>query len=345
MDTTPAEAAQAVALLQTGLGQRQVALQLNLSRSAVQRVFHKYRETGAFTRRPGTGRVRSTSETDDRFIVSTSLRARRLNAVKLQQKLQEVRNVSISRWTVRRRLKEQELTPHRAANGPKLTAAHRTARRIFAQEHYNWTLEQWRTVMFSDECRICLFGNDGRERVYRRPGERYSQCCIEERVAYGGGSVMVWAGISLEAKTDIVFVVGPDRHNAGGLTAHRYIEEILAEHVVPFAGFIGDNFLFMQDNARPHTARITMDYLRSVNIPVMDWPARSPDLNPIEHIWDELKRRVRARNPVPETLRELKTAVEEVWAEIPQEFVSNLIRSMRNRMNECRRARGGNTRY
>lgn len=346
MDTTPSEAAQAVALLQAGLGQREVARQLNLTRSSVQRVFQRFQATGAFSRRPGTGRVRSTSEQDDRFIVVNSLRNRRLNAVHLQQKLRETRNVSISRWTVRRRLAEKNLTSHKAANGPKLTPSHRQARLRFAQEHENWTLEQWRTVLFSDECRICLFGNDGRERVYRRPGERFSQCCIEERVAYGGGSCMVWAGISLEAKTDIVFVTGPGvGPNSRGLTAHRYIEEVLAEHVVPFAGYIGDNFMLMQDNARPHTARITQEYLREVNIPAMDWPARSPDLNPIEHVWDELKRRIRARHPTPETLHQLKTAIEEEWAGIPQDFHHKLIRSMKNRMRACRLARGGNTRY
>lgn len=157
---------------------------------------------------------------------------------------------------------------------------------------------------------------------------------------------MVWAGISLEAKTEIVFITGPGtRRNAGGLTARRYIEEILANHVVPLAENIGDEFILMQDNARPHTARITKEYLEEAGISVMEWPARSPDLNPIEHLWDELKRRIRGRNPAPETLLQLREAIEEEWAGIPQDVVKKLIRSMKNRMTACRRARGGNTRY
>lgn len=156
MDTTPTEAAQLVSLLEAGYGQREVARRLNLSRSAVQRVYRRYLETGTFVRRPGTGRPRATTERDDRFIATTSLRDRGLNAVQLQQQLRDVRGVAISRWTVRRRLKERNLTSHKPATGPKLTVAHRRSRLEFAREHVNWTLEDWRSVLFSDETRICL---------------------------------------------------------------------------------------------------------------------------------------------------------------------------------------------
>lgn len=101
----------------------------------------------------------------------------------------------------------------------------------------------------------------------------------------------------------------------------------------------------MHDNARPHVAAVVRQYLHEVGIPVMEWPARSPDLNPIEHLWDELKRRIRARPNTAENLQELKVAIEEEWDGIPQEFVVTLIRSMKNRMEATIRARGGNTSY
>lgn len=344
MDTTPEKAAQVVALIEAGQNQSAVARQLNISRYSVRRVYQRYRETGGFERRRGSGRARATTQRDNRFLVTTALRNRRLTAVELAQQLQQVREVVVSRWTVRRRLAEGGLTAHRPANGPKLTPAHRRARFRFAQEHVNWTADQWKAVLFSDESRMCLHDNDGRGRVYRRRSERFSQCCITERVAYGGGSCMFWGGISLERKTELVFIVGANiRRQTRGLTSQRYIEEVLQEHVVPFGRLIGSNFLFMHDNARPHTAAIVRQYLQEVNVPVMEWPARSPDLNPIEHLWDELKRKIRGRNSAPANLQELQNALKEEWDAMPQDFIRNLIESMGNRCEAVIRARGGNT--
>lgn len=344
MDTSSEEAAQVDALLQQGISQREVARRLNLSQSAVSRVYRRFQETGSYSRRPDTSRRRLTSERDDRFIVSTSLRNRHLTGVSVQQQLREVRGVSVSQWTVRRRLREANLIPRRPARGPKLTTAHRQARLEFAREHINWSAEQWRSVLFTDECRVCLHGSDRRARVYRRPGERFAQCCFAETVSFGGGSCMMWAGISLEGKTELVFIPGGGR--GGGLTAARYVEDILLDHVLPYEGYTEDGFLLMHDNARCHTARITRQFMDEVGIQTMDWPALSPDLNPIEHLWDELKRKVRARNPAPASIGELKTALEEEWERLPQKLVKKkLIRSMKNRLRSVIQARGGNTKY
>lgn len=343
MDTTEAEVAVVVRLLQEGRSQRSVAAELNLTQSTVSRVYKRYEQTGAFTSRPRTGRRRCTSERDDRFIVTTLLRDRHLTGVAVQQRLREARGVAVSEWTVRRRLQQANLTPKRAATGPRLLQRHRIARRIFAEEHMGWTLEQWTPVLFSDECRMCLNGCDRRNKVYRRPGERFAQCCFAERVAYGGGSVMFRGGISFDGRTELVFVPGGGR--GGGLTAAKYITDILEEHVVPYAGMFDEGFLLMQDNAPCHTARATGAYLREVGVNTMDWPAMSPDLNPIEHMWDCLKRRVRKRDPVPANIEDLKTALLEEWDAIPQDYIRSLIRSMRRRLNCVGRAYGGNTRY
>lgn len=340
MSTTPQQAAQVVALFSEGLTQRTVARQLGMSQSTVSRVF---RGEGSYNQRPRPGRSRCTSDRDDRFIVTSMLRNRHLTGVDVQQNLRDVRGVAVSEWTVRRRLKEANLTPRRPATGPKLTPHHRQARLTFVRNHLNWTLEQWRSVLFTDETRVCLHGSDRRGRVYRRPGERFAQCCITETVAYGGGSCMVWAGISVDSKTEIVFV--PSGGRGGGLTAERYITGIRRGHVVPYAASIGDNFTLMHDNARCHTSRQAQQFLNEANIATIDWPARSPDLNPIEHLWDELKRRVRHRDPAPSTIDELKEALIEEWSEIPQDTIKKLIISIKNRVQAVIRARGGNTRY
>lgn len=264
MDTTAEEAAQVVALLQTGLRQVEVARQLNISRFRVQRVYRRFQETGGYIRRHGSGRRRCTTVRDDRYIVSTSLRNRFSNAVEVQQQLRATRRTAVSVSTIRRRLREKNLLPRRAATGPQLTAIHRRTRKRFSETHEPWTFNQWRNVLFSDETRVCLYTNDRRRRVYRRPGERFTPACTVETVSFGGGSCMFWGGISIDGKTDLVCVsrAGGGR-GQGSLTAHRYITEILEEHVVPYAGFVGANFEFMHDNARCHTARTTYVELAS----------------------------------------------------------------------------------
>lgn len=221
---------------------------------------------------------------------------------------------------------------------PALTPNHIRLRLNFAREHVIWQLRQWRPILFTDESRFRLTRCDGRVRVYRRPHERYSAATIQEVEKFGGGSVMVWGGISLEERTDLVVV-------PGRLNAQRYIDLILEDHVIPAAYGMGPNFVFMQDNARAHTAAITMNFLRQHRIQVMDWPPLSPDLNPIEHLWDLLDRRVRKRPHPVQTLQQLKEALIEEWDNIPQEDIRRLIRSMPRRCQALIRANGRHTRY
>ncbi|KAI3367158.1 hypothetical protein L3Q82_008215 [Scortum barcoo] len=102
---------------------------------------------------------------------------------------------------------------------------------------------------------------------------------------------MVWGGISLGGRTALHVTA------RGSLTVIRYRDEILRPLVRPYAGAVGPGFLLMQDNARPHVAGVCQQFLQDEGIDAMDWPARSPDLNPIEHIWDIMSRSIHQHTP------------------------------------------------
>ena len=118
---------------------------------------------------------------------------------------------------------------------------------------------------------------------------------------------MIWGGISLTSKTPLVTL-------SGTLNSEQYIDEVIEPIVVSVAERYGPDFVLMDDNARPHRARIVNDYLHAEGINRMDpWPAVSPDLNPIEHLWDYLGRVVNKPLVVGDRLAQLRVYVDEEW--------------------------------
>ena len=127
--------------------------------------------------------------------------------------------------------------------------------------------------------------------------------------------------------------------------ARVWRNEILDVYVRPYAGAVGENFILMDDNACAHRARITDQYLEQATIVRMEWPARSPDLNPIEHVWDMLQTAVSSRPVQPASVQELRQALLEEWDQFPQYKIRRLISSMRRRCQAVIEARGHHTRY
>ncbi|GFX34374.1 transposable element Tcb1 transposase [Trichonephila clavipes] len=109
------------------------------------------------------------------------------------------------------------------------------------------------------------------------------------------------------------------------MTGHSYRYVVLEQHVRLFRGAMGAEFLFMDDNTRPHRANIADECLQSEDITRMDVPAYSRDLNPIKHVWDMLGGRIAAREPPPTCLLELRRALLDEWYNISQDQIDNLI--------------------
>ena len=285
-------------------------------------------------------RPRVTTPAQDRYILNEHLRNRILTATATASVTPGTHNPRISAQTVRNRLAENNLRARRPYVGKVLTDRHRHDRLQWTDKHINWTRQDWWTILFSDESRFALSNSDGRIRVYRRRNERYADCCVLQRDRFGGGgSVMVWAGISYGYRTQLVVI-------DGNLNAQKYRDRVLAPHVVPLLHNHGVISVFQQDNARPHVARDNIQFFRNNDIDFIDdWPSKSPDLNPIEHLWDNLDTRVRQRQNPPGNVNELRDAFLEEWYNIPQAQINNLIHSMCRRCQAVSNARGGHTRY
>jgi len=121
------------------------------------------------------------------------------------------------------------------------------------------------------------------------------------------------------------------------------VNEALAKTVVPFMhdNFPEKNGILQQDGARPHTARVTQQFVTDYNISLLNWASMSPDMSPIEHVWDELKIRVYTRPHPPVNVQQLKDAAIKEWNAIPQAFIANLVQSMRHRCVALLNAPGG----
>ncbi|GFW33354.1 transposable element Tcb2 transposase [Trichonephila clavipes] len=316
-----------------------VAREFDIAHSVVSRMWKSFKTTGMCSRRHGGGRVRSTTPTEDRYFVLSAKRNRRTTAQQVANQFLAASEKHISRTTVARRLRRGGLYARRPVVCVPFTRQHRTARLQWCREHHNWTEQDWACVLFSDESRFSLSSDCRLQLIWRESGTAYRPENIQEKDRYPTCSIMVWAGHMINGRTRLYVVAN------GTITGQRYIDEVLLPHVRLFRGAVEDKFVFMDDNATCHRTLDVQDCLDSKGIQRLVWPARSPDLNPIENLWDALGRQVAGRNYPLTNQNTLIRALTEEWDKLPQQLLDNVVQSMVRRVVCCITLHGGHIPY
>lgn len=240
---------------------------------------------------------------------------------------------NISRSTISRILKKKEIKWTKAEREPDLKDDdHRKARLNWSLDFLKFPLNDLKKIIFTDEKRFNLDGPDGLDFYYKVPGSK-SQFKVKHQ--FGGGSIMIWAGMSYYGQSRIAFC-------SGHMDRFEYMD-VLSENLLPFGDFItGHGWILQQDNCSVHLAKDVKVWFEENDIKCIKWPSISPDLNPIENLWAILCRIVYQNGKKQfSNIGELKEAILESWKKISKETLQNLVFDMPKRFVKCIR-NGGN---
>ncbi len=248
---------------------------------------------------------------------------------------------TISECTTRQTLKQMGYSSRRPHWVPLLSDKNRKRRLQFAQAHQNWTREDWKNVAWSDKSRFLLRHSDGRVRIWCKERKSMDQTCLVSTVQADGGGVVVWGIFSWHTLGPLV----PIEHC---LNATVYLS-IVADHVHPFMTTVNpfSDCYFQQHNAPCHKAKIISDWFleHDNEFTLLKWPPQSPDLNPIEHLWDVVEWEFCIMDVQLTNLQQLRDSIMSKWTKISEECFQHLVESMPQRVKAALKAKWGPTRY
>ena len=322
-----------VDLHKSGNGYKTIAKKLNIPLTTIRAIIKKFKTTGTVVNLPGRGRKCILPPRTVRQMVREAKGNPRATVGELQNLVASWGH-QVSKSTIRRHLHANRLFGRVARKKPLLRATNKRKRLEFAKRHWHF---DWNRVLWSDETKIELFGHAHQRWVWRRKKDACAEKNLIPTVKYGGGSLMLWGCFASTGPGALVKV--------NGIMNSTQYQDILAKNLVASARRLklGRKWIFQQDNDPKHTSKSTKKWLIDHKINILQWPSQSPDLNPIENLWFQLKRAVHKRRP--KDIKDLERFCMEEWSKIPPNVFSNLIKHYRKRLSAVILARGGCTKY
>ena len=328
------EKAKIIELNAKGVASRQIGRIVKKSHKSVCRFIKKWTQTGKLVVVERRGRKMKTSDREDRLIALAVRRDPWITAKDVQA-LPGMARLSLN--TIRRRFtKRGDIKSYWSAKKPWISERNRQKRLLWCREHLNWTVHEWRRVLWSDESPFVLRFNK-RRRVWRLHNSRYKPRYCNGTVKHDT-KIMVWGCFAAHG-------VGHLKRIEGIMDAQKYLD-ILDEPMIHSADLLfgRDNWKFQQDNDPKHTAKVVQEWMHDNEVPRLeDWPAQSPDLNPIENLWSILDANLKDRQV--NNAEELFNVLNQAWRALPVDILDRLVSSMPSRCQAVIENNGYATKY
>ncbi|KAG2467689.1 TC1A transposase, partial [Polypterus senegalus] len=327
-----------VARHRSGQGYKKSSAALKVPKSTVASIILKWKTFVTTRTLPRAGRPAKLSYRGRRALVREVKKNPNITLAELQRCGQE-KGESCRKSTITAALHQSGLYGRvaLARRKPLLSKRYMAARLEFAKRHLKDSQTMRNKILWSDETKIELSGVNARHHVWKKPGTAHHQANTKPIVKHGGDSIMLWGCFSMAGTGRLVRIKGK-------MTVAMY-RDILDENLLQSALDLrlGRRFIFQQDNDPKHTAKISKEWLQDNSVNVLEWPSQSPNLNPIEHLWRDLKMAVHRR--FPSNLMELERCCKEEWAKLAKDRCAKLVASYSKRLEAVIAAKSASTKY
>ncbi|KAK3553721.1 hypothetical protein QTP70_007583 [Hemibagrus guttatus] len=325
-----------IEIYQSGKGYKAISKALGLPRSTVRAIIYKWRKHGTVENLPRSGRPTKTTPRAQRQLLQEVTKDTTTTFKELQASLASVK-VSVHDSTIRKRLGKNGLHGRVPRRKPLLSKNNIKARLSFARKHLDDPQDFWENTLWTDETKIELFGRSVSHYIWRKSNTTFQKNNIIPTVKYGGGSVMVWGCFAASGPGRLAVI--------NGTMNSAVYQKILKQNVRPSVCDLKlkRTWVLQQDNDPKHTSKSTSEWLKKNKMKTLECPSQSPDLNPIEMLWHDLKKVVHARKP--SNVAELLQFCKDEWAKIPPQRCNRLTASYGKRLIAVVAAKGGPTSY